>query len=327
MKLKFFLIFITLLIGLLAYLENLQIGSTFAQEGGLVAKYLEGRIPLTDPKNEIWDKIDGMEVVLGPQLTALPWIHPEPSIRSLSVKAINNGSWISFRLEWSDETKDEIVKVDAFRDAVAIMLGLQAGVGQCMGTPTAEALIAQWKADFQKDIDKAFSDIAELYPNFWSDWYIMAVGKPPYDLPSIYTNYTKIFVGGWAVNNPLSNPYKLTPVETLVAGGWGTLTTYKTQQFIGKGIYEEGKWKVVISRPLITGEKDPQWFKGPVEIAFAAWDGAKGEVGAKKGVSLPMLLTLEKPVIGGLSPSTWQWLAVLGTWVLAIAIILLIGRK
>lgn len=295
---KIILILVAVALSLALYAGNAQIGVALAQQQvGLVAKYVEGRLPITEPGAEIWNRVAAQEIALGPQMTAAPWIHPEPAIRSISVRAINNGTWVSFLIEWRDESRDDEMRMATFRDAVAVMLSLEPGIGQCMGTPAASALIAHWKADWQRDIDKAFTDVADLYPNFWSDWYPMVAGSPPYKLSDIIADpRASSFVGGWAAGNPLSNPLRLSPVETLVAKGWGTLTTFEDQLFIGRGIHDGSKWRVVISRPVMTGSADPPWGDGePVEVAFAVWNGAAGEIGAKKGVSLPMSLTIERP--------------------------------
>ncbi len=295
-KLKGLLVCLALITSLVLYYSDFHIGQTFGQEAGIVTRYIDGPLPLTAPEADLWNEITPFEATLGPQLVAFPWVYPEPSIRSVSVQALHNASWISFRVEWEDSSEDTVMYTDTFRDAVSIMLSLQPGAGLCMGTPSADAMIAHWKADWQRDVEEAFIDIADLYPNFWSDWYVAAVGEPPYDLPSVYEANARAFVGGWAAGNPLSNPLKISPVETLIAEGFGTLSTYSFQSFIGRGVYGNGKWSVVMSRPLITSQTDPEWMSDePLEITFAVWDGSKGEVGPKKGISPLLPLTLERP--------------------------------
>ncbi|MBF8250866.1 MAG: hypothetical protein HW382_494 [Deltaproteobacteria bacterium] len=53
---------------------------------------------------------------------------------------------------------------------------------------------------------------------------------------------------------------------------------------VTKGVYDKGTWRVVMKRPLVTGEKDKdiQFVEGRfTPIAFAAWDGTNGEKGSK----------------------------------------------
>lgn len=53
---------------------------------------------------------------------------------------------------------------------------------------------------------------------------------------------------------------------------------------MAKGVYDNGTWRVVMKRPLATGEKDKdiQFVEGKfTPIAFAAWDGSNNEKGSK----------------------------------------------
>lgn len=69
------------------------------------------------------------------------------------------------------------------------------------------------------------------------------------------------------------------------AKGFGTLTIQDQQDVKGKGVYQNGVWKVVFSRALSTGdvEHDTQIKPGEfINIAFAIWDGKKLESGDLK---------------------------------------------
>jgi len=73
----------------------------------------------------------------------------------------------------------------------------------------------------------------------------------------------------------------------------------ENQDVTGKGIYENGRWKVVFKRSLNTeGEKEDIQFKvgDLIPVAFAAWDGSNGDYGAQKSVSAWYYVLLEKPV-------------------------------
>lgn len=51
-----------------------------------------------------------------------------------------------------------------------------------------------------------------------------------------------------------------------------------------KGVYNKGTWRVVMKRPLNTGEKDKdiQFIEGKfIPMSFAVWDGSNGEKGSK----------------------------------------------
>ncbi|MDQ6733722.1 MAG: ethylbenzene dehydrogenase-related protein [Nitrospirota bacterium] len=69
------------------------------------------------------------------------------------------------------------------------------------------------------------------------------------------------------------------------AQGFGTLKVQDTQDTKGKGVYQNGTWKVVFSRALSTGdvEHDTQIKPGEyINLAFAVWDGKKLESGDLK---------------------------------------------
>lgn len=69
------------------------------------------------------------------------------------------------------------------------------------------------------------------------------------------------------------------------ARGFGTLKVQDQQDVKGAGIYHNGTWKVVFTRPLSTGdaEHDVQIKPGEfLNIAFAIWDGKKLESGDLK---------------------------------------------
>jgi DMSO reductase family type II enzyme heme b subunit len=79
------------------------------------------------------------------------------------------------------------------------------------------------------------------------------------------------------------------------ARGFGTLKVQASQDVAGRGVYQDGKWKVVFKRAVVTSdtEHDAQFKPGEfVNIAFAVWDGARDpasgelkEKGSQKAVS------------------------------------------
>jgi DMSO reductase family type II enzyme heme b subunit len=69
------------------------------------------------------------------------------------------------------------------------------------------------------------------------------------------------------------------------AQGFGTLKVQEQQDVKGKGVYQNGTWRVLFTRSLSTGdaEHDTQVKPGEfINIAFAIWDGKKLESGDLK---------------------------------------------
>ena len=47
---------------------------------------------------------------------------PDAAIKELSVRAVHNGGWIAFLIEWKDATLSNKVILDNFGDQVAVQL-------------------------------------------------------------------------------------------------------------------------------------------------------------------------------------------------------------
>ncbi|MFQ5871766.1 MAG: ethylbenzene dehydrogenase-related protein [Candidatus Geothermarchaeales archaeon] len=278
-------------------LTDREIPTVASQEINLQSKGIQAPLPLTEPLSPLWDEATLIEVPLNPQVTTQP-LTPFPSIRTLTARTLNNGTWIAFLLEWQDSTKDmSTAKTELFRDAAALQFPTVTELPYvCMGQAGNDINIWHWKGDWQADIEGAFSDVTDVYPNFWVNYYPFALGEPPYSHPSSF-NESKRFIAGWEAGNPLSDPARVSSVEDLFARGFGTLTTQPHQDVLGWGKWNAGEWKVVFSRPLSNADRDDTQFQtGQTKpIAFAVWDGSNGEVDGKKSVSTWLTLEVESP--------------------------------
>ncbi|MEE9459582.1 MAG: ethylbenzene dehydrogenase-related protein [Candidatus Bathyarchaeia archaeon] len=269
----------------------------------LTSSHIIEALPETNPNSHLWDMTTAFEIPLSGQNIETP-IRIKPYTEKILVKSLNNGTDIVFLLSWPDSTKNErTVKTDEFRDAVAIQFAAGDRPYVCMGAVDQLVTILQWKADWQKDIEEGFQDLQQVFPNFWVDIYPYAVGEPPYTLPDAFPEIARIYLSGWYVGNPFSEPIKVTPIEEALALGYGSMTTQENQNSIGRGLWEEENWKVVIARKLNTDDVDDIKLSLTEEnaVAFAVWDGESGDVGARKSVTAWVALTL-------LQPSQYAWL-------------------
>ncbi|MFV1975597.1 MAG: ethylbenzene dehydrogenase-related protein, partial [Candidatus Scalindua sp.] len=69
-----------------------------------------------------------------------------------------------------------------------------------------------------------------------------------------------------------------------------------SQNSLGKSQWKNGKWQVMITRPLFTADKktDVQFVKGKlIPYALAVWDGSNSEIKGQKAISSWYYLTLE----------------------------------
>ncbi|MDV5166897.1 MAG: ethylbenzene dehydrogenase-related protein, partial [Candidatus Scalindua sp.] len=65
----------------------------------------------------------------------------------------------------------------------------------------------------------------------------------------------------------------------------------------GIGQWENGRWRVLIKRPLFSADRnDTSFEKGKlIPLALAAWDGSNGEYGGLKSISPWYYITLKTP--------------------------------
>ncbi|MFN3532082.1 MAG: ethylbenzene dehydrogenase-related protein [Candidatus Brocadia sp.] len=90
-------------------------------------------------------------------------------------------------------------------------------------------------------------------------------------------------------------------VSEMNAKGFKSITIQppESQNVTGKGIYQNGRWKVVLKRTLKTEDAkgDIQFEIGKlIPVAFAVWDGSNSDVAGQKSISAWYYVMLEKPV-------------------------------
>jgi DMSO reductase family type II enzyme heme b subunit len=245
----------------------------------------------TDPMDPAWGGAGAAIIPMAPQNVAAPGINAA-SVPSIKVSSVHNDKNIAIRVEWYDSTVNDAVNMsDKFSDACAIQFAVKPGTEPnfMMGEKDGPVQILQWKAAWEKDLAKGYQDVEQAYPNYNVDTYPETKAVPQkanYPVTSFSPNAQK-YIAGLAAGNNLSNPLKNTTVEELNAEGFGTLTAQATQNAMGKGVSDYRYWKVVIVRPLDSGDASDAVLKAgsTVPVAFTVWDGSKGERGARKNYS------------------------------------------
>jgi hypothetical protein len=261
-----------------------------AQDVTVGAIYLgESAGPLVDPDAAYWKDAPPVTVPMEAQIFADPQ-NPDPAVKELTVRAAHNGQWLAFLIEWADPTKSDRIVVDQFGDQVAVELPTSYKPGDfpnpMMGSPGERVHIMQWRAAFQHDIDNSGeAKIADLYPYIHVDVYPDEV---------LRVTDARAYTGAVGVDNPISRPRR-SPVLDQMAEGFGTLTVEPEQQSDGRGVWADGRWRVVLTHPLAPGDpNDPTMRPGDQTLAaFAVWEGGAREVGARKAWSNWVQLKLE----------------------------------
>ena len=254
----------------------------------LVSAAVEGDLPLTDPDSALWNQATAVDVPLSAQNVTKPFLL-ESKIKSLTARSIQNGSQIAFLVAWEDDSKnDSLVRVQDFRDSVALQFPLAEGQPFfCMGQQGGNVNLWHWKADWQADLT-ARQDMDTEYSNMYADLYPFA--DPAKGIQAGVADYADPnYIPAMASGNLFAVPVHASPIEDLIAGGFGSLTAQAAdnQNVMGFGVWEAGNWRVIFSRDLASSETvDVTFVPGKTySVAFAVWDGANGERNGQKSTS------------------------------------------
>jgi len=244
--------------------------------------YTSARVPLDVVRAApAFQKAVPRTIPLIPQTLIRP--HGGGTVKSVRVRALHDARMIYIELSWADRTRNATPQrqVD-FTDAVALQWPLGRGVlpNPFMGDRQRPVNIWQWKAAWQDELARV-RDLRAAYPAMFVDYY--------YDTQFLKDEAARrAFNAGAAAGNLLSVPRRSSAAEDLVAWGFGTLTTQPRQDVVGFGAWREGRWTVLLARPLRTpDEADVQLVPGaPVFVNFAIWDGANRDRNGQKNVTL-----------------------------------------
>jgi hypothetical protein len=216
----------------------------------------------------------------------------EPGIDKVNVRAITDGTQVAFRLEWADKTKDDLPGIARYSDGCAVQfpMSTQPDVpAPQMGETGRPVEITYWRAFWQGAADGREDSIKALYPGATVDHYPFEAAslEPTSDAQQAMA---KRYAPARALGNSMAGPRER-PVQDLIAEGPGTIRPAEKTQSNGRGVWTEKGWTVVLSRPLPKGIEPGS----RTQVAFAVWQGAHIESGARKMRSVWTPLLVEKP--------------------------------
>ncbi len=316
---------LSLLMGLALAVAAVVLKTPLASSQGLMISvaYVTDELPVSDPFSDAWNQATAVEVPLSAQIISRP-IQPETNIKSVTARALHNGEEMALMMEWADPTRDEsVLSVEDFRDGAAVQFPLAEALPfYCMGQQGGDVNIWHWKADWQAAIN-ARQELHDQFPNMYVDQYpFTAEGEDA--LTAAYTDVA--YLTAQAAGNLMAADVHVSPVENLVAGGFGSLTSQppERQNVQGYGEWRDGVWRVIYSRSLASTESDdvslaPQ---NVYSVAFAAWDGSNEERNGTKSTSQWVSLQLadfdvasqpipEETPVAPFSLPGWLWLILL----------------
>jgi hypothetical protein len=250
------------------------------------------RLPAADAKQ--WSQAASTTI----RLTPLWWRNQAET--SVTVEALHDRRAIALRLSWVDETEDlRALRTEAFEDAVAVEL-FRGDVEPFLGMGSIDAPIDIWFWDADR---QSAGDVEDEYPNVAVDIYPFGekhvstgefkregtprAAQPEVSLPAV------------ASDNQITPGHAATGGSGLTAGGPGNVTfrVPKSQLVSATGQWRDGRWTVVMLRPLRVASLDDGISLAPGErasVAIAVWDGARQDRDGKKLISIWQDLELEK---------------------------------
>lgn len=276
------------------YIESLipDDGSESAASGIIRGRRVEGPLP-DGPDASEWESASEVRVPLTGQATFAPrW--QIPAVTDVDVRALFNDQEIALRLAWYDRFADT-ASVDSL---LALAEGYSADDTYPVLFPDGER-VRGWYADAAEVMFPVRHRDNPVLPHF-----VYGNAGQPVDLWR-WQAERQYGSGGSAV------------VELRADGADEPPEVHgpESQHATGGGTWTDGRWSVVIRRPLrtevTTGEV--QLAVGElVPVAFHIWDGANGETGLRMSLSSWIYLDLSEPA------SAAGYLAVLLTVLAAV---------
>lgn len=247
----------------------------------LVVRKVSADVSKPDPFAAFWRDVPAGIVTLQAQ----PMIAPRPETTttdSVLVQAVHDGTWIAFRLRWKDADRSEAGRLGEASDAFALEFPATDGPEPpvMMGAKGMPVQLFHWRAQYQRDHEKGKPEVRELYPNASVDMYPQEFK----DIDAGTAATREQFSPARAEGNPQS--YAKTGVDEIIAEGYSTSSVQQGHGSAAHGEWANGEWSLVIVRPLaIEGGSTLKPGKHG-NVAFAAWQGGKGEVGSRKSVTM-----------------------------------------
>ena len=234
--------------------------------GELVAKWVRA-LP-EDPDDAVWDSAPRLIVNLAP----LAW--SDKSINAVSLSALHDGQRLAVKIAWHDRSDDTGQAFEAgLVDACAVQFSnADAPPLFGMGTALDPTTIWHWKAAWPEDFDDLLR--SEVLPHG------RAVGRTE----------------GAVLDAPLWRPARAQSsqqAQAYSARGLGNLDQTDLLPRV-RSRWSDGSWRVLFSgipypseRPLTSGAE--------LNLALAVWNGAAGDHGARKSISIWQQLRIESP--------------------------------
>jgi hypothetical protein len=267
--------FITLISLLLA-------GSASAE---LLVHPVKADLSKAEPQAGYWQQAPELAV----SLLAQPMISPRPvenATPAVTVQAVHDGKRIAFRMRWKDKERSDAGRSGEYSDGFALQFPVKSNENPpavMMGSTGDPVHIFHWRAQYQRDAEQGKPKMKDLYPNITVDMYPMEFADPG-SVKHLTDADREGFSPAVAEGNPQA--YPKTGVDEIVAEGFGSSSVVKSQGSVGRAVWKDGEWTLVITRALEVQGGSTLQAGGKSFVAFAVWQGGAGEVGSRKSVTM-----------------------------------------
>jgi DMSO reductase family type II enzyme heme b subunit len=229
----------------------------------LVSRRISEEIP-SDPDTPLWKNARSLQIPLLGQIIAKPrW--QNPSVDLIELRSVHNEKEVSFLLEWDDPTEDTV------RQDIKVAIDPEDTYVRVSDLPRKpETFTDSVALQFPVKIPEG-----PVKPHFFR-----GDRRNPVNLLTWMADRQSVEE---ANGSGPEDPPAPQPQEGQLAKG--------------KGVWKNGRWKVVVVRPLVTEDKrDVQFEKGRlIPMAVNVWDGGNGEHGLIMSLSAWYYVTLETP--------------------------------
>ena len=220
-----------------------------------------------DPDDRAWNWADQAVVGLAP----LSW--HEDAVFTVTLSALHDGERIAFCLRWPDESGGtRLFTAAPLSDAVALQFSTALGPPLFgMGSREQRTNIWHWRSTRIEEIAGAL-DLLDptahvLAQSRAGDVRLDApVYRPLYGIPAVSLRVDRVHAGGI----PRSEPER-EQAEVAAAPRWS-----------------DGEWRVVLTRAMdpVAPDETPLVPGSRAQVACAVWNGAAGDHGPRKSISV-----------------------------------------
>jgi mono/diheme cytochrome c family protein len=235
------------------------------------------------------------------RIRLMPLWWRDDAVPAVQVQAVHDGQSLVLRLEWEDPTADTHAgRMESFKDAIALEL-VRGAEEPFLGMGASSTPIDLWMWD--ADRGQPGGELEQINPRLVVDVYPLTekvVETAEYARPGTRTSQQPDLVfPAKAVGNQIARvaPHP-TGGSSLAAAGPGSTTFRfaKSQLVSASGRWSQGRWTVLMRRPLNVASPDDGVALVPgqtASVALAVWDGAHRDRNGQKQVSIWQDLVLE----------------------------------